>query len=164
MEQKACIKCHVAQPLSEFYRHSKMRDGHLNKCKACTRIEVNANRAAKLAYYQAYDRVRYAHQGRRGVPSAETQRRGSRAWSLRNREKTRAQSVLARAVRTGKLLVPKRCSACRTKGAALQAHHADYDKPLDVQWLCVKCHATTHRRSDVRADLALLAQGPKSLA
>lgn len=34
---KACISCHKEKPLSHFYKHSGMADGHLNKCMFCTR-------------------------------------------------------------------------------------------------------------------------------
>ncbi len=158
------MKCGAVQPLSEYYKHRMMRDGHLNKCKRCTRTENAANRSAKLSYYQAYDRVRYAHHGHRGEPTREAKRRKSRAWYARNREKCAAVTKLNRAVRAGKLVVPNRCSLCRRKTSDLQAHHADYAKPLDVQWFCVKCHNATHRKNDVRADLAVLAQGPLAAA
>lgn len=26
----------------------------------------------------------------------------------------------------------------------MQAHHEDYSKPLDVQWLCMACHRGAH--------------------
>jgi hypothetical protein len=160
MDSKACFKCHTTQPLGEFYKHSEMADGHLNKCKDCTRADVFSNRTAKLDYYRAYDRVRYAHHGYRGTASDEAQRRGSRAYRARHPDRRRAHLAVQCAVRRGDIKPPKACSGCRRKGIKLHAHHEDYSKPLKVTWLCHKCHCETHRRYDVRDDLAVLARGP----
>ena len=38
---------------------------------------------------------------------------------------------------------PGACSVCRAE-TKVEAHHEDYDKPLDVIWMCRKCHVALH--------------------
>lgn len=37
---KNCIICGVEKALVEFYKHSRMADGHLNKCKSCCKEQA----------------------------------------------------------------------------------------------------------------------------
>ena len=39
---KICFICHTEKPLDEFYKHKRMADEHLNKCKTCTKEYSNA--------------------------------------------------------------------------------------------------------------------------
>lgn len=42
---------------------------------------------------------------------------------------------------------------CRTCGdVRSQAHHYDYKEPLEVFWLCAKCHMTAHKFSRIFPD------------
>lgn len=47
--EKKCFKCGKRLPLSSFYRHPSTADGHLNKCKECTKKDVHRNYTNKIA-------------------------------------------------------------------------------------------------------------------
>lgn len=37
---KVCFKCSENKVLSDYYKHKQMGDGHLNKCKTCTKSDA----------------------------------------------------------------------------------------------------------------------------
>jgi ribosomal protein S27AE len=52
---------------------------------------------------------------------------------------SRARVAVGQALRAGVMESPARCPRCGH--GPVQAHHADYSKPLEVTWLCQRCHA-----------------------
>lgn len=44
MIEKECFICHKIKPLDEFYTHKAMPDGHINKCKECTKEYMRGRR------------------------------------------------------------------------------------------------------------------------
>ena len=58
-------------------------------------------------------------------------------------DKKNAQNAVWRAVSRGEIVRPDTCSKC-AGGGDIEAHHHDYFKPLDVIWLCKKCHGMEH--------------------
>lgn len=90
METKKCFKCGRDLPLSEFYKHPKMADGHLNKCKECTKTDVkenylkNSNDSNYMEKERERGREKYKRLGYRGKIS-ETQKKKRELYpGLRN--------------------------------------------------------------------------------
>jgi hypothetical protein len=46
--QKKCFKCGKTKNISEFYVHKKMADGHLGKCKECTKQDSKNTYTVKI--------------------------------------------------------------------------------------------------------------------
>lgn len=136
---KRCIKCGVEKSLGEFYAHSRMTDGHLNKCKDCQKSDVRSNRAKRLDHYRTYDLVRWRFCDERRETSAIQ----TKQWVRRNPEKRKAHIAVGNAVRDGRLSKPDTCQSCGNAGM-IHGHHDDYNDKLDVRWLCVPCHAREH--------------------
>lgn len=61
-----------------------------------------------------------------------------------------ARMKLHRAVKSKKIIKPLLCSRCGQIPKRMEAHHPDYDKALDVVWLCTKCHNLEHIGDPVR--------------
>ena len=57
---KICIKCNIEWPLTNFYRHQGMKNGHLNKCKICTLKDVHDYRDRNIDKIKDYDRMRHS--------------------------------------------------------------------------------------------------------
>jgi len=73
---------------------------------------------------------------------AEAKRKAAvwqRGWRERSPEKQAAHSAVGQAIKTGKLVRPSVCEGCG-EDAFCEAHHSDYSRKLDVEWLCKTCH------------------------
>lgn len=126
---KICFKCGKPKDIDAFYRHKKMADGHLGKCKECTKRDVTTHRDENLEKIRAYDRRR----GCRHPPGY------LKRWRADNLGKYQAQNAANNALRDGKIVRARQCSRCPST-FALHKHHPDYNEPLKVEWLCAACH------------------------
>ena len=133
---KRCFKCGDEKPFAEFYRHPKMADGYLGKCKICTREDVAKNYRARITHYVEYERNR-AQSPQRKEMALEYQRRRRHRDPIKNA----ARRATYNAIRDGRL-IRKPCESCGD--ANVEAHHDDYTRPLDVRWLCRRHHLAVH--------------------
>jgi rubrerythrin len=77
----------------------------------------------------------------------------SRIRDKNNPESAHARFAIHHQIESGKIKKPKQCSACGNTGA-IRGHHPDYSKPLEVVWLCHKCHCRLHRTLSLLKDAA----------
>ena len=129
---KECFKCNISKPLTDFYKHKQMGDGHLNKCKECAKRDVDEHRKANIEKIRAYDRARGNRQGYE--------------YTKQYREKYPNKYKAHRMVNSAlnkKQMHRMPCEACGSE-ENIHAHHDDYLLPLNVRWLCSAHHSQWH--------------------
>jgi hypothetical protein len=134
---KTCFKCNKEKPLANFYRHSKMADGYLGKCKTCTKFDANKYRSENLEKVREYDKKRSKEPHRIALSTQQT-----KMWREADKRRTQCHNAVARAIRNGSL-VQQPCERCSSEKTL--AHHESYDFPLEIVWLCQPCHKQRHK-------------------
>ena len=134
---KRCSKCMEYKDLSEFGKRSLSNDGLQYMCKSCHKAAVKRNykekREQRIEYArQHYELVKEA----RKYYNAEYHRDHAIEHSARN--------ILNYNLRMGRITKPENCEKCG-KPLPLEAHHEDYSKPLEINWLCRTCHSVIHK-------------------
>lgn len=150
---KQCFKCGCFKQISEYYKHPMMADGHLGKCKECTKQDTfNRVESKKLdPNWVIKERARCREKAKRSRmlgTHPKTNFEAKKNWEIRNKHKKVAQQQARRAFISGKILSTGLCEDCGVTGVKLQMHHEDYSKPLDVNFLCTSCHGKRHWKKD----------------
>lgn len=136
---KRCFKCKEMKTACEFYAHSEMADGTLNKCKTCTKRDVAENYRKNIHQYVAYEKERFQRPERKQkLKEYQTNRRRNSPMKARANHKT------SWAISSGKI-TKEPCNVCGTTNK-VEAHHEDYSKPLAITWLCRKHHLEVHNK------------------
>lgn len=128
---KKCFKCGEVKSLSDFYKHKQMKDGHVNKCKKCNKSYAAFYRVENIDKIRAYDRDRGNRQDKSYL----------KAWREKYPKKYKANCLVNNHKRQGNISeLP--CEYCGE--IKVVAHHDDYDKPLNIRWLCQAHHKQWH--------------------
>lgn len=143
MLNRQCKSCREFRSIDEFYACNRVR------CKECVKAAAREYRQNNIERVRAYDRVRGLDPQRKAEVKTRAPRYKDRhaAWvranNEENPERRAARVAVGNAIRDGKLKVQP-CERCGY-AVGVHAHHEDYSKPLDVTWLCSRCHGERHR-------------------
>ena len=136
---KKCFKCEIEKPLDDFYVHPQMGDGHLNKCKECTKKDVKKDYIKNIVnpeWHQKekdrgrnkYHRLKYLGKNK---PSYESKKKTQDLYKMKYPEKILAMS------KSGHIHAPD----------GLEKHHWSYNPEhyKDVLFISMIDHNTAHR-------------------
>lgn len=126
MQTKKCYKCGRELPLPEFYKHPQMGDGHLNKCKECTKKDVKRDYERKSSDESWMEKERA--RGRE-----KYKRLGYVKYDNITRRDFNPPSSISKILRT---------HGFNTTGK--EAHHWNYNLPRSVFLMSRKAHHRLH--------------------
>lgn len=169
---KTCRCCGESKPLGQMSKAGKTKDGvqrYAALCKSCDAERWREWRARDPDSYRRHrrerrardgDRERAAQRGRywRNPEKARAAARARAAsdrgralntlavtrWQAAHPKALAAHRAVTRAKRRGELVVPDRCAIAGCDRPAAHAHHADYERPLDVLFVCARHHERLH--------------------
>ena len=143
-----CRVCGEVDPV-KFYASNK------SNCKECVKSRVKKHREENIERVREYDRHRPNAKDRNknnkdrykeNIKDPDYRRKDlirTKIWQEKNHVKRAAHIIVGNAIRDGRL-IKKPCEICGE--ANVDGHHDDYEKPLEVRWLCRKHHAEHHKQ------------------
>ena len=136
----------------------------IKNCEWCNKIFLAESRKkrfcskshAVMHYSHKYERVCF--QCKQKFVGTKTQTYCSQSCSAISAAKDRqptfkcgikqhARELAQSYIRTGRIKRAEVCNLCKEKSENIEAHHEDYNKPLDIKWLCMACHRKLHAKN-----------------
>jgi len=120
---KYCPSCDAWKLLKTFSKDKSRWDGLRNTCKICER-EKRKKRISTPSQKERHNMAVYNYRKRYYL-------------------KYKAHNWTAGALRLGHITKPINCSMCGME-TKIEAHHSDYTKPWEIDWVCKNCHMDIH--------------------
>lgn len=143
-KSKVCPKCKVEKLFNQYYRDITTKLGISVYCMPCQRKQASD--------YEKTEKGK------------ATVRRKNANMVAKYPIKSQARRILHSKVKSGVIIKPTQCSLCNNyfQKRWIQAHHEDYNRPLDVLWLCDICHKKKHNKI-IDKQLILRAEAEQSI-
>jgi len=156
-----CGFCKKCRQRKTNLRREKNPEKYRAKVNAYRKKNAEERRKAEKEYREKNrekirkrDRIRYflrteedrlkANERVRKYRKTEHGKRKIKEYVEKNREKSMVRWKTNNAIRDGKLQKAEKCTVCLSS-EDIEAHHPDYEKPLQVVWLCKRCHMKIHK-------------------
>lgn len=142
-KEKVCTQCKEPKSFDNYFKDLRGRFGLVAICKVCrsaSASKYNLDHREELVSVRYEQRQRHKERIRayKKSPKGKAVAKRTVAKNL-NAEKSRKYYMK----RKYKLVIPDHCQRCE-ETANLEAHHEDYNKPMDVIYLCKRCHTDEH--------------------
>lgn len=137
--EKQCFKCLEVKKLTEFYKHNGTEDGHLGKCKSCTKKDTSLRRdvlkldenwceSERIRHREKYYRLNYLEKHK---PTSEKKKAIMDRYCKKYPEKVKASKAISKF----------------KKNKGMELHHWSYNDAhlVDIIELDYKIHALIHR-------------------
>lgn len=142
---RICNICKCKKPINEFAKDKNKIYGCDYRCKECDKKRFKK-------YWEKHNvsdmrSERYYSDREASVQKSKEYYYIKKARGYRTKIdpfKQEARLETWRAIKAG-LIAKKACEVCGEQKS--QAHHSDYNKPLEIMWLCKKHHSKWHRKN-----------------
>lgn len=147
---KKCKKCDIEKNEEDFNKWYKKTgsSGYRNYCKNCDHLLNKIFRENNKDVLKIKRRERTGASPKRYCTDPIQQKRNEDVYRSQRRypEKRAARLILNSYIKIGKVGKSNSCEMCLKK-SRVEGHHEDYSKPLEVKWLCKRCHTDIHWKS-----------------
>lgn len=137
---KICGVCKLEKCDSEYWKRNSRKCGLHYCCKSCAN-KIRDERRSKDPEREKLVRKLWYEKNKKKQIAKQKVYNETKA----DKNKLIARRKLNDALKLGHIEKRIRCQCCNKK-SRLEAHHADYSKPLDVIWVCKSCHIKIHKR------------------
>ena len=138
---KICPKCVIEKSLDEFAEFKVGGVMTRSWCRSCQKKDLRI-RARTPRYKERRDKYwkdwYYFGGGKEYTREYMREYRQTQEGEIKRKTRRKMNYLLE-----NRLLQKEPCKKCGSTNK-IQAHHSDYLKPLEIEWLCSLCHTRKH--------------------
>lgn len=137
MKTKKCHKCDTEKEIKEFGKDKTKSTGVRSTCKECGKKYDSERR--KTRKRKSYMKAFHSYYAKSGMAT-----KVDRKYRKKYPRKHKAHKLVRVAIKNGSV-TKQPCEICGELNT--HAHHDNYNKPLEVRWLCCKHHNDWHKEN-----------------